>query len=143
MRPRRPIHKVSLASELHINARCDPASSNRRSFLRPADTWDTENEPRAPPSRRNRTLAASSVSIDTGSPPAADAPLNVSTSPCGRYRTGMNVCRSAQTSVTRRPEIHDIRSSQCEPMSATERRSPARSESKRQFQSVSSNNQSW
>ena len=42
-----------------------------------------------------------------------------------------------------RPVMKRARSSQCEPMSATDRRSPACSGSRRQFQSVSSSSQSW
>ena len=48
----------------------------------------------------------------------------------------MVVARSASRLSTRRPLTNWTRSSQCEPMSPTARRSPPRSGSRRQFQSV-------
>ena len=67
----------------------------------------------------------------------------VSTGPVGCWRVGMNVARSAMTSVMRRPVVKAIRSSQCEPMSPTARSAPPSCGSRRQFQSVSSRSQSW
>ena len=105
--------------------------------MRPALSWLTETLPRAPPSKRSRIEATSSVRISTATVSAARSVENVSTGPVGLRRTGMNVVRSAMTASTCRPVTKLVRSSQCEPMSPTARRAPPRSASRRQFQSVS------
>ena len=111
--------------------------------MRPADSWEIATDPRAPPSKRRRIVATSSVRISIGTVSAARSVENVSTGPVGLWRTGMNVVRSAITASTWRPVMNVVRSSQWLPMSPTARSAPPRSTSSRQFQSVSNSSQSW
>ena len=108
----------------------------RNAFLRPKLTCESTHDPRAPPSNRTRMCAMSSVAIGVSTRSTSAALEKVSTSPTGRRRTGIVVARSAKTSAMRAPVTNCARSSQCEPMSPTARRSPPRSGSSRQFQSV-------
>ena len=66
----------------------------------------------------------------------------LSTSPAGFLRILWNVCKSAHSSVMRKPVRCSVMSHQCEPISASARDAPASSVSMRQFQSVSYNSQS-
>src|SRR5262249_53677857 len=83
-------------------ARGDLQPSHAPPFLLPAVTCETWRPPRAPPRNRRRTSPWSSVAMATGSVPPgppwaifwASLPVNVSTSPRGRCRTGCTVRRS-------------------------------------------------
>ena len=79
-----PSHSSSGRSPSQASALREPLTSKPIAFLRPADTCETTHEPRAPPRKRTRMCAKSSVVISTStrSPPAAEP--NVSTSPTGR-----------------------------------------------------------
>ena len=46
---RRPIHISFGDSLFQERALFEPAISNRRQFLRPAVTWETQRQPRVPP----------------------------------------------------------------------------------------------
>ena len=121
-----------------------PSTSNETAFFLPAETCEMATTPRAPSSKRMRMPAASSLDISSAtSSSSASAAAKVSTGPTGWRRIGTNVWSSAMTASMRLPDTNDTRSNQWEPMSATARSAPASSGTRRQFQSVSSNSQSW
>ncbi len=125
-RSRRPSQSSSWRSASHASAPPEPSIWKRSAFLRPVLTCERTHEPRAPPSKRTRMCARSSVVIGASTRSTSEAAANVSTSPTGRRRTGIAVPRSAKTSTILRPVTNCVRSSQCEPMSPTARSSPPR-----------------
>ena len=66
-------------------------------FFRPALIWEMLTAPRAPPSKRSRIVAASSVAMSRSTVSAERSVENVSTGPVGSWRVSMNVARSAIT----------------------------------------------
>ncbi len=142
-RSRWPSQIWSGSSESQAIDDAEPSISHWTEFFRPALICDTLTAPRAPPSKRSRIVAASSVRISRVTVSADRSVENVSTGPLGSWRSGMKVARSAMTDAIRRPVTKVMRSSQCEPMSPTARSEPPRSGWSRQFQSPGSSSQSW
>ena len=142
-RSRWPSQIWSGSSESQAIDDSEPSISHWTEFFRPALICETLTAPRAPPSKRSRIVAVSSVLISRVTVSAERRFENVSTGPVGSWRTGMKVARSAMTDSIRWPVTNVIRSSQWEPMSPTARSAPPRSGCSRQFQSPGRRSQSW